>query len=562
MLTRLRIQNFKQFEDVDIELGQTVVFIGPNNSGKTTALQALALWYEGLQAWTDEVSRHITPPYEPLDDRTTLNRLNLITIPIRSTELLWRNLKVVNGTPVEIAVVVEGINEDHVWSHGYQFQFVNEESIYCNQGTNQNALFYIDDAPELVYLPPMSGLIATEDRLERGSINRRIGEGRTAEVLRNLCYQLYERNGSSAGWDKLITTMRESFGIELLPPEYLAARGEIRMAYRERGVLLDIGSAGRGLHQMLLLLAYLYLNPGSVLLLDEPDAHLEIIRQREIYQMLKQVAQQQDSQLIMATHSEEVMNHAFGQEDRVVAFVGKPHPLTEQNRREVEKSLKSIPARDYYLAEQSGWVLYLEGTTDLLILQAFAALLQHDAKPLLERAFFYDLGSNDYAKANNHFRGLREAMNDLSGVLLTDRVSGNVGISTGLKGLMWRKYEIENYFCTPEVLMKYAQEGSSELDADDREQVMREEIAKLEAAYQTIGDVNPWSPDAKASDRVFVPLLRNYHLRLGTYNNMSKGNLYTLVRFMSKDQIDPEVIEKLDAIVEVARRARPRGDGE
>ena len=33
--------NFKKFEDVKIELANNVVFIGPNNSGKTTALQAL-----------------------------------------------------------------------------------------------------------------------------------------------------------------------------------------------------------------------------------------------------------------------------------------------------------------------------------------------------------------------------------------------------------------------------------------------------------------------------------------------------------------------------------------
>ena len=37
MLTRLRIRNFKQFDDVDIELAKAVVLIGPNNSGKTTA---------------------------------------------------------------------------------------------------------------------------------------------------------------------------------------------------------------------------------------------------------------------------------------------------------------------------------------------------------------------------------------------------------------------------------------------------------------------------------------------------------------------------------------------
>ena len=43
MLTKLRIRNFKRFNEVEIELGSPVVFVGPNNSGKTSALQALAL---------------------------------------------------------------------------------------------------------------------------------------------------------------------------------------------------------------------------------------------------------------------------------------------------------------------------------------------------------------------------------------------------------------------------------------------------------------------------------------------------------------------------------------
>ncbi len=36
-------------------------------------------------------------------------------------------------------------------------------------------------------------------------------------------------------------------------------------------------------------MAYLMTNPGSVLLLDEPDAHLEILRQSQIYRLLTQV---------------------------------------------------------------------------------------------------------------------------------------------------------------------------------------------------------------------------------------------------------------------------------
>ena len=51
MLTKLTIRNFKRLGSVEVELGQNVVLIGPNNSGKTSALQALTLWDVGLRQW-------------------------------------------------------------------------------------------------------------------------------------------------------------------------------------------------------------------------------------------------------------------------------------------------------------------------------------------------------------------------------------------------------------------------------------------------------------------------------------------------------------------------------
>ena len=56
VLTRLTIRNFKRFGEVEIELGSPVVFIGPNNSGKTSAMQTLALWDIGLRRWNEKRS--------------------------------------------------------------------------------------------------------------------------------------------------------------------------------------------------------------------------------------------------------------------------------------------------------------------------------------------------------------------------------------------------------------------------------------------------------------------------------------------------------------------------
>ena len=49
MLTKLIVRDFKGLTDVEIDLDNPVVFVGPNDSGKTSALQAITLWELGLR---------------------------------------------------------------------------------------------------------------------------------------------------------------------------------------------------------------------------------------------------------------------------------------------------------------------------------------------------------------------------------------------------------------------------------------------------------------------------------------------------------------------------------
>lgn len=52
LLHWLEVRDFKRFgESQRIELDHPSVLIGPNNSGKTTALQAIALWSQAVKTW-------------------------------------------------------------------------------------------------------------------------------------------------------------------------------------------------------------------------------------------------------------------------------------------------------------------------------------------------------------------------------------------------------------------------------------------------------------------------------------------------------------------------------
>ncbi len=576
MLTKLTIRNFKRFgEEVEIELGNPVVFIGPNNSGKTTAMQALALWDIGLRRWNEKWAGKRLPTRRL---GVTVNRRDLVSIPVPAANLLWHELRIrktrvveksKRPTNVRIDLIVEGVSDNQTWTCGLEFDYINEESFYCRP------LRQIEDEPynwmpvperevmgtqHIAFLPPMSGLVATETRLPSGAIDVRIGEGRTAEVLRNLCSKIYEEN--STQWNKLVTQIQNLFGSELCAPQYVAERGEIVMDYREQGATLDLSSSGRGLQQTLLLLAYMYANPGAILLLDEPDAHLEILRQSQIYHLLIEVAEDNDSQIIAASHSEVLLNEAAGQ-DMAVAFVGQPHRI-DGNSSQVLKALKEIGYEQYYQAEQTGWVLYLEGSTDLSILRAFAERLGHsEGKRALERPFKRYVG-NQPSLMKSHFYGLKEAYRDLQGVALFDRLDYQLQDTEPIECLMWSKREIENYLCSMATLGSFARAMAEKAssgpifvgaEASKYLNAMQEAVDEVQMALATLGKGSPWSDNVKASDEFLDPLFRAYFKRLNLPNPMAKKSFYELVKYVPDDEIDPEITDKLDAIVQVAQRA-------
>jgi len=575
MLTKLIVRNFKRFADVQIDLGDAVVFIGPNNSGKTSALQALALWQVGLSRWREKRKGKGAPEKRP---GVVINRRDVTALPIPDAKLLWRDLHVrdVRRTPqgqktknIRVEITVEGVTNGKAWECGLEFDYANEESFYCRPALlsddSTKRMSVPDEACDVTvaFLPPMSGLASRETLLQPGAVNVLVGEGKTAEVLRNLCFlaAYVDEGRSPSSWPTIAQHIKGLFGVELEEAEYVAERGEIEMRYHERGVRLDLSSSGRGLQQTLLLLAYMYANPGSILLIDEPDAHLEILRQREIYRLLVDVARSNGNQLIAATHSDVLLSEAAGR-DVVVAFVGIPHRIDDRGSQ-VAKALKDISFEDYYLAEQTGWILYLEGSTDLAMLQAFARRLGHaEAEAVLARPFVRYVG-NQPMQVSRHFHGLQEAVPHLKGIALFDRLERELPADLGAIGLMWRKREIENYVCVPETLDAYARaDAQGPLFQEAHAKAMAQAMGEIEDAMKKLAKGTPWDADTKASDDFLTPLFARYFDELKLPNLVAKRSFYELAYLVPPEKIDPEVSEKLDAIARVAHSARPAPETE
>jgi len=578
MITRFRIANFKRLEEAELELGNAAVFIGPNNAGKTTALQALALWDIGWKRWSEkrEKTSQGKPKKETPDKRpgVAINRRELFAIPVPSARLLWNDLHTQDTTTrngkqqtgkVYITLTAEGIEDDKPWRCALEFYYANEESFYCRLKEGDDGAI-----PEgvrkhsVVFLPPMSGLAEREHRKEPGEISVLIGEGQTAQVLRNLCWQLFSREDKRA-WEMLVGHIQDLFHIGLQAPVYIRERSELTLTYKEQrsGVELDLSSSGRGCQQVMLLLSFLLANPGSVLLLDEPDAHLEILRQRDVYNLITEVAASNGSQIIAASHSEVLLQEA-AERDVVMAFVGRPHRIDTRARGQVKKALESIRMADYFLAEQKGWMLYLEGSTDLAILRRLAERIDHPAKSVLHDSVpVIYLGSNKPQEARDHFQGLREAKTDLVGFALFDRLDRELHTGSQLTERMWSRREIENYLVTPASLRLFVQQGLREDDLIEqaerkyRLEKFESSLAEIVHALTITNKPDPWGGDIKVTDDFLDPLFKLFYEQLGIPQQTFKRDYHGLADAIPLEEIAPEVRGVLDALLETAKRAAP-----
>ena len=596
LLHYLEIENFKRFgERQRIELDHPAVLIGPNNCGKTSAIQALALWSQAVRTWYD--ARKDSSAKERT--ATSLNRLNIVAVPVKRTRFFWHNTHVRKGNKDIPLVITVGVEfQGKVRPLPMRFRNLGDELVYCTPSADVIAeMELIAHAAtlkvELLY--PMSGLDTEEPILQPGRVDVLLGQGRTADVLRNLC--LGVAKSSVGDWERIVALMQRLFNVSLEVPVE-TARGSIALQYRQPGVkeALDVSSAGRGFLQMLLVFAYLYAHKGSVLLVDEPDAHLEILRQKQVYVLLRDIAGENGSQVILVTHSEVILDEALDT-NLTLLLEGQADDLAK--KQDIRNSLKHFGAEHYVKARERGYVLYVEGGTDVDMLRALAERLDHPVVKVWDERVNSFYVQNNYplqdalaelerveggfgVTPREHFNGLRNLLPELRGLAILDNDGQNRQDKDegALKIRYWRRYEAENYFVTPEVLRQYA---LSRFPADDlfmAEQREASDASLSEVVVELVfdgdkDDFKLWqeSPadarrlvwEAKTERRKLSTLAEEFFRRLAQKQGgamlLKKGELHGLVALATlTPAAEAEVRAKLDLLEEVFQVASVRGE--
>ena len=410
--------------------------MGRNNSGKSTVLQALAIW----QFCVEEFSR--TPRKGTGTNGIQVILPNFTALPVPEFWLLWKDQAVGQARTekkrsqklilIEIIVHWRGVDKlDHEFGIGLRYQ--TSQTLYAIPTGGWTKFRQCEKLlPKIAHVPPISRLEPSEKWLDEAPTRQQVGKGQPGSVLRNLLLRVCPPPPRSAdgkfikgckapdNWTELARMVQQWFSVELQPPQYDPVKDVyIGVEYKQNGKAYDLIAGGSGFHQTMTLLAFLYGYQPTTILLDEPDAHLHVNLQREILDYFKKKSIEKGVQFLIATHAEEF---AKGVDAQQILSLLQQVPTRIESTPEVLRALADVSNEEITRLMGSPYIVYVEAETDERILRAWAP--QCGALPVMDKINFKVVGGGnkkDMKKlADEHFEALKQIIPKVKRLMLFD----------------------------------------------------------------------------------------------------------------------------------------------
>lgn len=300
-IVSLQLQKFKSFCNTSITFKPHNILVGANNSGKSTILYAIQLFFNLMQnAFQGEPSSITFHQY--FVDITE-------KIPLATYNELWYQHKISSKADNGIRITVK-------FSSGLELQMIltvmfgqSHVTGKCLNNPNQLTGNQINDLlnAKVAFISGMQGILPREAYVTPARINALVRESRYIEIFRSSLLNL--KNEDSHNIDRLNSVLEEFLAIKISKIQFDPAKDQyLSVEYQRGDAVFDISNAGAGMQQIIQMLTHLYLNDPDIVLIDEPDAHLHPELQSKIGLMLKKFAEDKNAQLFIATHSPEIID--------------------------------------------------------------------------------------------------------------------------------------------------------------------------------------------------------------------------------------------------------------
>jgi AAA15 family ATPase/GTPase len=464
MITKLAIRNFKRFREWSYSFTNFDLLVGWNNSGKSTILQALAIW----QFCIDEF--HRTKRHGKTGIQIVLP--NFTALPVPEFNLLWtekRDREYPEGADgkkkqeyilIEIHVTWRGFNgQDKTF--GVKISYLSPQTVYAKPSEGWDVFHQYENdksLPKIAYVPPFSGLEPIEEWRDTSILKKQVGKGQPGSILRNLLLSVVreDEKEQKKDWSEISSIVDRWFSIKLEKPQYKqGVDTQIKCEYKVNKRNYDIIAGGSGFHQTLTLLAFLYGYKPTTILLDEPDAHLHVNLQREILDYFRKISGERNIQFLIATHAEELIKGVDA--NRVVSLL-QDRPVREASKPEILGAMADVSNPLINQLRSSPYLVYVEGDSDERILRTWGRTLGFEAD--IVKLCFKDMqgGNKEEMRkdADKHFRSVKQIIPEAKRLMIFDYDSDESYHPEKTNPVLfeWKRKNIENYLLVPDAWKK------------------------------------------------------------------------------------------------------------
>jgi predicted ATPase len=372
MLTRLRLKNFRGFEDHELSFAKLPLIVGRNNAGKSTIVEALR-----LVALCSARYRTLAYRDAPRELRLPDNSQG-ISPSIRDIEFNTNNLFYRYGQPpAEITAEFSDNSTLRIYIGGDGLFFAeirNSAGALVRSRAQANAI----GLTPIHILPQVAPLAHLETRLTPEYIRRATSSLLASSHFRNQLLVFDDKFN-----DFKAISERNWYRLQI--GDFIVDGGEfhneLSLFIRDDDFVAEVGWMGHGL-QIWLQTMWFVARTGQAgsIILDEPDVYLHADLQRRLIRLLKQY----DRQSIIATHSVEMISEV---EPDSILIVDRKRRRSQfaPSLPAVQKVIDTIGAiHNIHLARMwsSRKMLWVEGD-DMPFLKRFQDILFiHSADPI------------------------------------------------------------------------------------------------------------------------------------------------------------------------------------
>jgi predicted ATPase len=584
VIERVSFHRFKQFRDETVALRPGVSLLaGGNNSGKTTILHGLAVWEFCRTAV--EMERG---PETFLEGRSRqglgLGDDEFSPINVPTLKHLWTNLKSQKDHESDgytLKIRCEWRKEGRLQHLEFGLALSNDRLFVKVTSSN---LADDDRIPRVAFLPPFAGMTDREARVTGAIRRRRIGEGLAGAVLRNILLDMQRHNldrrrqlrgdrpkiadaalrdlRADDPWELLQQDLRETFGAELfispfreeyhsyIQVEVLKGAAEGFKLRRHHGYNnRDLMVEGSGFLQWLSVFALARDEGIDVLLLDEPDAHLHNALQEHLVERLEQIATQSGKQVLVATHSAEILRNATPGNILRVGGPGNTRYLAVNEQKVgLLVGLGSTYAPRIDRLKRTRRLLLVEGRSDVPVLKAIAAVLGLT----WPEDWVEWRTTSGHRERRQLVAALRSEIPDLVALSLRDRddepmgsVSRDLVVATdrrdpGFHPRRWRRRYLESYLVCPRAIS----EASGLPEAVVRDQLAEVHGVAVPSSF-TVSDAPAALMDVRAKE-LFKnggePIMGQFDVRA-----------HDVARVLKRDEVCADLVTFLTDVVTLAQ---------